>query len=126
MKGDYSKLFPYLKEEHMNWGVLNKARVIIEKDWLRTENWCRPRRHGDILETAFTPYPKNPILARFFVTAGLADIIGSGVRNLYRYTPIYTDGGKPELIEGDIPKFTNSAALSTIKKPGYGHCRLQL
>src|SRR5699024_10717642 len=78
------------------------AKVIIEKDWIRTENWCRPRRQGNILETEFTPYPKNPILARFFVAVGLADTIGSGVRNLYKYTPIYTPGGKPELIENDV------------------------
>lgn len=30
------------------------------------------------------------------------DTIGSGVRNLYKYTPIYSDGGKPELIEDDV------------------------
>lgn len=29
-------------------------------------------------------------------------IIGSGVRNLYKYTPMYSDGGKPELIEDDV------------------------
>ena len=24
------------------------------------------------------------------------------MRNLYKYTPVYTAGGKPELIEGDV------------------------
>lgn len=24
------------------------------------------------------------------------------MRNLYKYTPIYSDGGKPELIEDDV------------------------
>ncbi|MDR1183382.1 MAG: winged helix-turn-helix transcriptional regulator, partial [Coriobacteriales bacterium] len=43
----------------------------------------------------------NPILARFFVNIGFADTLGSGVRNLYRYTKIYS-GKEPELIEGDI------------------------
>lgn len=87
---------------HRDFSSAFPAKVIIEKDWIRTENWCRPRRQGNILETEFTPYPKNPILARFFVAAGLADTIGSGVRNLYKYTPIYTPGGKPELIENDV------------------------
>jgi len=32
----------------------------------------------------------------------VTDTIGSGVRNLYKYTPIYSDGGKPELIEDDV------------------------
>ncbi|MEF2607155.1 MAG: putative DNA binding domain-containing protein [Schaedlerella sp.] len=87
---------------HRDFSSAFPAKVIIEKDWIRTENWCRPRRQGNILETEFTPYPKNPILARFFVAVGLADTIGSGVRNLYKYTPIYTPGGKPELIENDV------------------------
>lgn len=87
---------------HRDFSSAFPAKVIIEKDWIRTENWCRARRQGNILETEFTPYPKNPILARFFVAVGLADTIGSGVRNLYKYTPVYTAGGKPELIEGDV------------------------
>jgi hypothetical protein len=45
---------------------------------------------------------KNPITARFFVNIGYADELGSGMRNLYRYTRIYTNGAEPELIEGDI------------------------
>jgi ATP-dependent DNA helicase RecG len=50
----------------------------------------------------FTPRSKNPIIARFFVNIGYADELGSGMRNLYRYTRIYTNGAEPELIEGDI------------------------
>ena len=30
------------------------------------------------------------------------EFCGSGVRNLYKYTPMYSDGGKPELIEDDV------------------------
>lgn len=87
---------------HRDFSSAFPAKLIVEKDWIRTENWCRPRRHGNILETEFAPYPKNPILARFFMIIGLADTIGSGVRNLYKYTSIYTTGGKPELIESDV------------------------
>jgi ATP-dependent DNA helicase RecG len=79
------------------------ARVIIEKDRLIAENWNRALRHGRIDPANFEPFPKNPILARFFVNIGYADILGSGVRNLVKYTKIYS-GGLPELIEGDIFK----------------------
>ena len=34
------------------------------------------------------------------------DTIGSGVINLYKYTPIFSDGGKPELFEDDVFKIT--------------------
>ena len=84
----------------------NNVKVIIEKDWLKTENWCIPRRHGNIMSDAFTPYPKNPLIQQFFANIGRTDTIGSGVRNLYKYTPIYSDGGKPELIEDDVFRIT--------------------
>ena len=89
---DYSSAFP--------------AKVIIEKAWLKTENGCIPRRHGNIMSDEFTPYPKNPLIQQFFANIGRTDTIGSGVRNLYKYTPIYSDGGKPELIEDDVFKIT--------------------
>jgi ATP-dependent DNA helicase RecG len=34
---------------------------------------------------------------------GRADQLGSGIRNLYKFTKLYS-GGEPELIEGDIFK----------------------
>lgn len=34
-----------------------------------------------------TPYPKNPLIANFFTAMGRSDTIGSGVKNLYKYTP---------------------------------------
>ncbi|MCI9143749.1 MAG: winged helix-turn-helix transcriptional regulator, partial [Lachnospiraceae bacterium] len=49
----------------------------------------------------FTPYPKNPIIAKFFVNIGYADSLGSGVRNLYKYTKIYSDA-EPNFEEDDV------------------------
>ena len=87
---------------HRDYSSAYPAKVIIEKDWLRTENWCIPRRHRNIMSDEFTPYPKNPLIQQFFANIGRTDTIGSGVRNLYKYTPIYSDGGKLELIENDV------------------------
>ncbi|MGN0400166.1 MAG: DeoR family transcriptional regulator [Blautia sp.] len=66
----------------------------------------KERRHGNIMSDEFTPYPKNPLIQQFFANNGRTDAIGFGVRNLYKYAPIYSDGGKPELIEGDVFKIT--------------------
>jgi len=74
-----------------------------------TDNWNRPKLPGPIDPANFTPDPKNPLIAAFFVNVGLADTLGSGVRNLYRYTRIYS-GQDPELIEGDV--FTTIIPLS--------------
>ena len=81
------------------------AKIIIESDRIYAENWNRSNRHGRINPNDFTPEPKNPIIARFFVTIGRADKLGSGVRNLYKYAKIYS-GSEPELIEGDVFKTT--------------------
>lgn len=91
---------------HRDFSSAYPAKLIIERDWLRTENWCRPRRHGSILSDEFTPYPKNPLIANFFTTMGRSDTLGSGVKNLYKYTPIYSGGGKPELFEDDVFKIS--------------------
>lgn len=87
---------------HRDFSSAYPAKLIIEKDWLRTENWCRPRRQGNILSDEFTPYPKNPLIANFFTAMGRSDTIGSGVKNLYKYTPIYSGGGNPEIYEADV------------------------
>ena len=90
---------------HREYSGTFPARVVIEKDRLVAENWNRALRHGHINLQDFDPYPKNPILARFFVNIGYADTLGSGVRNLLKYTNLYS-GGEPELIEGDVFKTT--------------------
>ena len=64
--------------------------------WEAVFGWCIPRRHGNIMSDEFTPYPKNPLIQQFFAYIGRTDTIGSGVRNLYKYTPIYSDGGNAE------------------------------
>jgi ATP-dependent DNA helicase RecG len=87
---------------HREYSSSFMSRVIIEKERIFTENWNRSQMFGRLDPDNFTPRSKNPIIARFFVNIGYADELGSGMRNLYRYTRIYTGGAEPELIEGDI------------------------
>lgn len=77
------------------------AKLIIEKDRILTENANKVYRYGQINADNFSPYPKNPIIANFFSNIGRADELGSGVRNLYKYTKIYS-GGEPVLFEDDV------------------------
>jgi ATP-dependent DNA helicase RecG len=86
---------------HREYTSAYPAKIIIGRDCIITENWCLPKNPGRIDPETFTPYPKNPLLANFFINIGRADILGSGVRTLYKYTKIYS-GGEPELIEGDV------------------------
>ena len=78
------------------------AKFIIEKDRVLAENWNRPHDGGVIDPANFSPYPKNPVIARFFKEIGRVDELGSGVRNTFKYCGIYTPGTKPQFIEEDV------------------------
>lgn len=80
------------------------AKVIIERNQVVAENSNRPHFHGVINPANFSPFPKNPIISAFFREIGRAEELGSGVRNLFRYTQAYSSGGEPQLIEEDIFK----------------------
>jgi len=62
-----------------------------------TENWNRPHGLGNIDPEFFSPYPKNPVIAKFFREIGRAEELGSGVRNTHKYCEVYTKGRRPEL-----------------------------
>ncbi len=83
------------------------AKFIIESTQVRTENSNKPHGFGAINPTSFTPFPKNPVIARFFRQIGRADELGSGLRNMMKYGKKY--GNKlPQLIEGGIFQITIS------------------
>jgi ATP-dependent DNA helicase RecG len=98
---------------HREYTSAYPAKIVIERDRIVTENWSLPKNPGRIDPKSFTPYPKNPLLANFFLQIGRADTLGSGVRNLYKFTKIYS-GGEPELIDGDVFKTTVPLGLSLI------------
>jgi len=80
------------------------AKLIIEKTRVITENANRAHGFSHINPEHFSPFPKNPKIARFFREIGRADELGSGVRNIFKYTPVYSKGAKPELVEEDVFK----------------------
>lgn len=78
------------------------AKMIIGPRQVVFENANRPHGHGLINPETFTPFPKNPVIARIFKEIGLAEELGSGVRNLFKYTRVFSKGANPQLIEDDI------------------------
>ena len=65
------------------------------------ENANRATQTAVITLDNLEPNPKNPIIASFFRNIGYADQLGSGVRNLFKYSRYYS-GREPEFVEGDI------------------------
>ena len=54
------------------------------------ENASRAMGGGFITVDNLEPNPKNPIIAAFFRNIGYADQLGSGVRNLFKYSKYYS------------------------------------
>ena len=77
------------------------ARAVIDGDGLVTENASRALFDGRVSLSGFSPTPKNPIIAGFFAQVGYAEELGSGVRNLQRYSRLLM-GADPVLEEGDV------------------------
>lgn len=79
------------------------AKLIIENDRVYIENSNKAHGNGIIDPENFSPYPKNPTVAKFFKEIGWVDELGSGVRNIFKYNKIYS-GADPIFAEGDVFK----------------------
>ena len=86
---DYSSGFP--------------AKMIIDDEKITIENSNVAHGIGALDLQKFEPFPKNPSISKVFREIGIADELGSGMRNTYKYTQLYS-GKNPIFEEGDIFK----------------------
>ena len=91
------------------------AKLIIEGNVVKTENANRPNGFGEIDASNFSPLPKNPIISSFFREIGLADTLGSGVKNVNKYMKVYS-GEKPHFIEGNVFKLLLPLGVNSSNK----------
>ena len=97
---------------HREFTSSRPARFVIERDRMFVENACRASS-GDVLTPDnFMPDPRNPIIANFFRVIGYADQLGSGVRNLFKYSKAY-GGSDPQLTDGDV--FRTEVSLKALE-----------
>lgn len=92
---------------HQEYSHAFPAKLVIESTRLFTENSNKSNEVGSINPKLFSPFPKNPNIARVFREVGWADELGSGVRKLYRYCKSFC-GHNPEFIEDNIFRFSLS------------------
>lgn len=81
------------------------AKLVIEKDRIFTENANLSHGYGILNPVSFEPFQKNPPISKVFREIGLADELGSGMRNTYKYTNMYS-GENPIFEEGDVFRIT--------------------
>ena len=84
---DYSSGFP--------------AKMIIDDEKIIIENSNLAHSMGILDLQKFEPFPKNPSISKVFREIGIADELGSGMRNTYKYTQLYS-GATPIFEEGNI------------------------
>ena len=95
------------------------AQFLIEKDRIIVKNGNRAHGIGALSIKTFEPFPKNPSISKVFREMGLADELGSGMRNSYKFTKLYS-GAEPEFIEGDIFKIIIPLTTGAMTKVGPG------
>lgn len=86
---------------HRDFSNAYVAKMVIEKERIFTENSNRAHGFGNLNLATFEPFPKNPAISKVFREIGYADELGSGMRNTYKYTRLYS-GAEPQFVEGDI------------------------
>ena len=81
------------------------ATLIIYPDRVETNNANNAHGTGIINPRNFSPFQKNPLIAKFFIQLGRVDELGSGILNVNKYLPHYSNNSTPpQFIEGDIFK----------------------
>lgn len=88
---------------HRDYSSGYPAKMIIDDKKITVENSNLAHGIGALDLNRFEPFSKNPAISKVFREIGLADELGSGMRNTYKYTQLYS-GQKPLFEEGDIFK----------------------
>jgi len=89
---------------HREYTNAHSASFIIYKDRVEILNANNPNGSGPISISNFLPFPKNPIISKFFVQIGRVEELGSGIINVNKYLKYYSPGSKPEFIEDFVFK----------------------
>lgn len=100
---------------HREYSSVFVAKMLIEKNQVLFENATIPHFYGLLTPENFTPYPKNPTIAKIFREIGFADELGSGVKNIYKYAKAY-GGSDPVIEEGEVFRIKIQISQETTQK----------
>jgi len=84
---------------HREYNNASPTIFTIFKDRVEVVNANNPNVLGKISPAHFSPYPKNPVIAKFFMQLGRFDELGSGVINVNKYLPLYCKNAFPTFEE---------------------------
>ena len=75
---------------HRDYSSGYPTKMIIDDEKITVENSNLAHGMGALDLQKFEPFPKNPAISKGFRERGLADELGSGMRNTYKYTRLYS------------------------------------
>lgn len=102
------------------------AKMIIDDKNIIVENSNIAHGFGKLDIKKIEPFAKNPTISKVFREIGLADELGSGMKNTYKYTRLYS-GKNPIFDEADIFKTTIPLKqISTLKVGGQNTQKLSI
>ncbi len=78
-----------------------QAKFVIEKYKMYVENANIEDMQSTVANNYSEPIPKNPTIANFFRIIGNAEQLGTGIRNLFKYSKFYS-GKDPEVSSGSV------------------------
>ncbi|MCK5156532.1 MAG: putative DNA binding domain-containing protein [Spirochaetales bacterium] len=84
---------------HRDYISASPGRLILYKDKAVLDNPCTQHFFGEITLNNLQPYSHNPTICKFMIQLGRFDELGSGVRNINKYLPLYSKGAKPTFKE---------------------------
>ncbi len=78
------------------------STFIIYENRVETKNANKPHLFGQLFPDTFQPFPKNPYLAQLFTQMGRSEELGTGLRNVFKYSKAYSGSDNVIFIEEDI------------------------
>lgn len=119
----------YLEKLFLIHWLTEIVQVVSQQKWLLTiddqkitiENSNLAHGMGVLDLQKFEPFTKNPAISKVFREIWLADELGSGMRNSYKYTMLYS-GVDPLFEEGDISRTIIPLKKIATQKVGGGNC----
>ncbi|MEI7597406.1 MAG: winged helix-turn-helix transcriptional regulator [Bacteroidota bacterium] len=87
---------------HREYNNAFPSSLVIYNDWVETKNANKPTFIGQLVPGKFEPYPKNPNIAQIFTQMGRSEELGTGVKNVYKYSKAYSGSDNIVFKEDDI------------------------
>ena len=88
------------------------STFTIYNESVETKNANKPNVFGLLFPNTFQSFPKNPNIAQLFTQMGRSEELGTGIRNVYKYSKAYSGSDQIVFSEEDI--FISTVPLSRL------------